>query len=147
MDANTFGQRVRAYRKKRGWEQRDLARKIQKSAPTISRLENGEQEPNLAILRALADAFDISLEQLVGDHADEDDDDPGAHPSGELTALERELTTLAQACWLACNRIRAMQEKYAGARPSVASLLRAHFAADSPPVHDGSRALVEVSSL
>lgn len=60
MNAQTFGERVRFYRILRGWDQDELASRIKKSVPTVSRIENGTQNLSLEVILALANALGIS---------------------------------------------------------------------------------------
>jgi transcriptional regulator with XRE-family HTH domain len=59
MSVPTFGERVRYYRNLRGWDQDELARRIGKSVPTISRIEGGTQNVSLGVILALARALEV----------------------------------------------------------------------------------------
>ncbi len=61
-----FGERVKEYRIEKGVSQMDLASSIGVSKGIISLWENGLREPTLSNLIALADYFDLSLDELVG---------------------------------------------------------------------------------
>lgn len=65
MARQTFGDNVRHYRTLRGLGQHELAQRIGKSVPRISRIENGSQGVNLATIIALAVAFDVELKELM----------------------------------------------------------------------------------
>ena len=60
-----FGKRVRTLRKERGWTQDYLAVHTGLGRPFISNLETGKKEPCLRSIEILADAFDLSLGQLM----------------------------------------------------------------------------------
>jgi transcriptional regulator with XRE-family HTH domain len=60
-----FGKRVRRLRKERGWTQDYLAVHTGLGRPFISNLETGKKEPCLRSIEILADAFDLSLGQLM----------------------------------------------------------------------------------
>lgn len=62
---DTFGSRVRALRKQRGWSQEDLAREAYVSNTTISNLESGYYNPGASTLRAIAAALDTPEEELA----------------------------------------------------------------------------------
>lgn len=65
-----IGQRVRQLREAKGWSQEELARRIGKDAKTIYNYESGARgakEPPLSTVRALADAFGVTLEELLAD--------------------------------------------------------------------------------
>ena len=60
-----FGKRVRRLRKERGWTQDYLAVHTGLGRPSISNLETGKKEPCLRSIEILADAFGLSLGQLM----------------------------------------------------------------------------------
>lgn len=68
---NTFGERVRTARKKRGITQQQLADLVHVSKMTIRRIETGETEIKAALASAIADALMIDDEEyfnfLIGD--------------------------------------------------------------------------------
>ncbi len=53
-------------RKKRGLSREAVARKLEISAMTYQRYEKNLRDPNAQMLVALADFFDVTLDQLVG---------------------------------------------------------------------------------
>jgi transcriptional regulator with XRE-family HTH domain len=62
----SFGERVRRYREARQWSQRDLANASGVSQATIAKIETGIlQRTLLDTVRGLAQAFQISLDELV----------------------------------------------------------------------------------
>lgn len=61
-----FQSRLRALRTERGMNQTALAQTIDVTLKQIQRYELGHNEPTLSVLIALADAFDVSLDYLVG---------------------------------------------------------------------------------
>lgn len=63
---NTFPERLRELRGERGISQVTLSRVIGVSKGIISLWENGLREPTLSNLTALADYFDVSLDDLTG---------------------------------------------------------------------------------
>lgn len=54
------------YRKRDGYSQRELAKKIGVSASTIGMYESGKRFPEREIEEALADLFNVSLSNLRG---------------------------------------------------------------------------------
>ncbi|MCL2659813.1 MAG: helix-turn-helix transcriptional regulator [Acidobacteriaceae bacterium] len=60
-----LGRRIRLLRSKRGWTQQQLADMSQIGRDHLSRLENGEREIGLLILERIAQAFEISLAELL----------------------------------------------------------------------------------
>ena len=61
-----FKMNMRFYRERKGWSQAELAGKISVSRTVITRLETGEQEPDLSYLLALSELFDVSVDHLIG---------------------------------------------------------------------------------
>lgn len=62
----TIGEHIKQERKKRGWTQAELARRSYTNTISISYYENERALPSVLILIGIADAFGISLDQLVG---------------------------------------------------------------------------------
>jgi transcriptional regulator with XRE-family HTH domain len=61
-----LGQRIRKARKARGWNQAELAKRLQVSATTITRYESGERHPDPTTLKKLADLLEVSADYLLG---------------------------------------------------------------------------------
>ena len=60
-------QRLRQLRKKAGWSQQNLAEKAGLSYNVITKIEQGvAKRPSIQTMMKLADAFGISLDDLVG---------------------------------------------------------------------------------
>lgn len=58
---------IKKYRKKLGWSQQKLAEKSGLSYNAITKLEQGAaKHPTIQTVMKLADAFKISLDELVG---------------------------------------------------------------------------------
>jgi transcriptional regulator with XRE-family HTH domain len=66
---------IRTLRKQRGWTQAELAKKLKIKQYNVSDYEIGRIEPNVNTLIKLANAFDVSLDYLVG--RNEEDLEPG----------------------------------------------------------------------
>lgn len=62
----TFGENVASARKKKGFSQDELAKKVGTIAVTIGRYERNEIKPSIDIATKIADALDVSLDYLVG---------------------------------------------------------------------------------
>lgn len=69
-----FSNNLKKIRKSLNLTQADLARIIKISQRTISHYEKGDSEPELIIVCRLADAFSISVEQLLGYDANSDEE-------------------------------------------------------------------------
>lgn len=61
-----FQMNLRFYREQNGWSQEQLAEKISVSRPVITCLETGEQAPDLSYLISLSNAFQVSIDHLLG---------------------------------------------------------------------------------
>ena len=62
----TFSERITELRESGGFLQKDVAKEIGVSLHTYQRYEYAEAEPKVSILIALADFYDLSLDELVG---------------------------------------------------------------------------------
>ena len=67
-----FSTNLKKIRKSLDLTQGKLANIIKVSQRTISHYENGDSEPELIIICRLADAFNISIEQLLGYEPNDD---------------------------------------------------------------------------
>ena len=56
---------LRVWREYRGLTIKQLAEKAQVSAPFVSQIESGQREGSVETLRKIADALDVSLDELV----------------------------------------------------------------------------------
>ncbi|MBE6963281.1 MAG: helix-turn-helix transcriptional regulator [Ruminococcaceae bacterium] len=61
----TFSEHLLKLRKGRGLSQEELAKQLTLGVHTYQRYEYGEREPTLSTLIALADFYQISLDELV----------------------------------------------------------------------------------
>lgn len=62
----TLSESIRALRRERNMTQEQLAEAMSVSAAAVSKWENGQSVPDIAVLTALADFFEVSLDALVG---------------------------------------------------------------------------------
>ena len=62
---NEFGQTLRAFRKKRGFSQEELAHRSKFSFMTIRRFENGEITPRIEDISRLAQALNVTEQELL----------------------------------------------------------------------------------
>lgn len=61
-----IGSKITELRKQKSWSQSDLAKRIEVSREIIGRYERNDAIPSIEIAKKLADAFEISLDYLVG---------------------------------------------------------------------------------
>ena len=62
-----FARRLLELRKRKGWSQPELGKKVGTSGPIIGRYERGEMTPSIEMAQKLADAFGVTLGYLVSD--------------------------------------------------------------------------------
>lgn len=60
-----FGERIRKLRKKQGWKLIELSVETDRGRVFLSNLENGKHEPKLGTIKRLADAFGLTISQLM----------------------------------------------------------------------------------
>ena len=61
MEVSTIGERIKTLRKKRGYNQKDLANLLGKSLRTIQKYESGEIEISIAMVNELGEGVDTTL--------------------------------------------------------------------------------------
>ena len=60
----SIGTRISQLRQDRGWTQKELAEKVGIGSNHVSRIETGKMKPRRSTMKAIADVFEISLEDL-----------------------------------------------------------------------------------
>ena len=65
-NSQPLNERIRELRKKAGYSQQQMARKLHLTQGAISQWENGITVPAADQLSALADVFEISVDELLG---------------------------------------------------------------------------------
>ena len=68
FDNAAFGNRVKYYRKKRGYSQSYLSELVDKSPPYLSYIENGYRNISIETLVDLANALDVTADELLKDN-------------------------------------------------------------------------------
>ncbi len=77
----SFGEFVRAQRRLAALSQRELAKLTNLSDPYVSQLERGLHEPSLRVIKALAGAFNLRIDELLRCTGLIDEDREGGVPS------------------------------------------------------------------
>ena len=67
IDYNQLGKRIKRYRLKSHFTQEQLADKLDVATSTIAHAENGTSKPSLPLLLKVANALNVTLDQLVCD--------------------------------------------------------------------------------
>lgn len=62
----SFGKRLLEARKKKGFSQEDVAKKLNTKAPVIGRYERDEAKPSIEAAARLSNLLEVSLDYLVG---------------------------------------------------------------------------------
>ena len=83
MDAKAVAQRISAARKAKGLTQEDLAAKANISSTHVGVIERGIKVPNLDTFVAIANALDVSADELLQDVVNKSND----YTSSELSNL------------------------------------------------------------
>lgn len=65
-EVSTIGERIKALRKKRGYNQKELANLLGKSLRTVQKYESGEIEVSIAMVNELAKILDTTSTYLLG---------------------------------------------------------------------------------
>lgn len=68
-----IGETIRVMRKSRGYTQKALADLIGQSASSITMYETGRREPELEVIEAIADIFNVPLTAIIGDDITDQD--------------------------------------------------------------------------
>ena len=63
-----FSYNLKALRKRVGLTQVELARKLHVANGTIAMWETGKREPNFETIQKIAEIFDVSIDDLIGNH-------------------------------------------------------------------------------
>lgn len=67
MSISSIGKRIRKYRESKGWRQEDFAEKIGLSVTYTGMIERGEKIPKLETFITIANALEVSADQLLAD--------------------------------------------------------------------------------
>lgn len=63
---NVVGERIKEFRKKKGWSGQDLAEKLQIAQPMISKYESGQKRPGIDTLCLLAKLSGSTVDYFLG---------------------------------------------------------------------------------
>ena len=59
---------IESLRRKKGWSQAELARRLHISPSSVGMYEQGRREPSIDILLALAKEFGVTIDYLITGH-------------------------------------------------------------------------------
>lgn len=63
---NIFGERLKKLRIDNGFTLQNIGDHVGSSRSTIGNIERGVKPPSLAMVKAIADFFDVSIDYLIG---------------------------------------------------------------------------------
>lgn len=66
MDQEKFGKLIKEIRKKNGLTQNELANKYNVTYQAVSKWENGKNLPDMALIKQIAQDFNVSLDDMLG---------------------------------------------------------------------------------
>lgn len=66
---NKIGDRIALLRKKKGWSQTELAKKVDASREAIGKYERNESSPAVETAKKIADILGVTLDYLVDENA------------------------------------------------------------------------------
>lgn len=69
-----FSEQLRLIRMKKGYKQREVAQYLGMQLRSYQFYEQGRSEPSIGKLVALADLFEVTLDELVGRHGEREKD-------------------------------------------------------------------------
>lgn len=79
---------IATLRKEKGWSQVDLADRSGVSREMIGKYERGKAIPSVDAAKKIADAFEVSLDYLVGDGVTASFDKKAVHRLQEIQAMD-----------------------------------------------------------
>ena len=63
-----LSKQIESLRRRNGWSQTELARRLNISASAVGMYEQGRREPSIEILVALSEEFGVSIDYLITGH-------------------------------------------------------------------------------
>ena len=64
-----LNKQIESLRRKKGWSQAELARRLHISPSTVGMYEQGRREPSIEVLIALSQTFEVTIDYLItGNH-------------------------------------------------------------------------------
>lgn len=85
-----LGVKIKEFRTARQWTQKDLAEKLGLAKSTVSLYETNRREPETEILVKMANLFQVSVDELLGN------DPPGKEPKVVLYGSDGKLVDISE---------------------------------------------------
>ena len=92
----TLGQKLKELRFEKDLTQKELADKLHVSFQTVSKWENGENEPDISTLKELAALFNCSVDYLIGSENKEVAPAPAPQAQPQTVIVQKELHVCAK---------------------------------------------------
>jgi transcriptional regulator with XRE-family HTH domain len=73
MEADKWGRRIRAFRKLKGFTQESLAKQLNISVSVLGEVERGNRIPERDFVDRVAEALNITVEELIPSNPEEND--------------------------------------------------------------------------
>lgn len=100
-----FNKNLKKARERKGMSQKDVAESIGVAKSTYSLYESGNREPNLQIIKKIADYFNITTDELLGLNVTEPRQTIAAHFDGD-EYTEEEIEEIIQFAEFVKNKRR-----------------------------------------
>lgn len=84
------GKRIVELRKLNNWSQTDLANKTDISQVMVGKYERGDAAPSIEVAKKIADAFEVSLDYLVGEGVNASFDKKTVQRLQDILSLDKE---------------------------------------------------------
>jgi len=84
---NSLGKKIKLLRHQKGWNQADIAKRLNISIPAFSKIETGITDLNLSRLNQISKLFNLTVVQLLSDSDAGDNKEPG----DEVNAITQKL--------------------------------------------------------
>jgi transcriptional regulator with XRE-family HTH domain len=84
------GKRIVELRKLNNWSQTDLANKTDISQVMVGKYERGDAAPSIEVAKKIADAFEVSLDYLVGEGVNAAFDKKTVQRLQDILSLDKE---------------------------------------------------------
>lgn len=68
MERGQLAQRIRAFRKLKGYTQNELADRLDVSIAVLGAVERGTRKPDSKIIKSIAEVLGIQVEELISDN-------------------------------------------------------------------------------
>jgi transcriptional regulator with XRE-family HTH domain len=99
----TFGEFLARLRKSKGYTQQEVSEKLNISNRTLSSWETGRTEPDIMILPALADLYDITVDELLRGEKQSTSKDSELSDDTQHQSLNTPIAKFATKCALFCG--------------------------------------------